>query len=245
MPDDAAKNVPAEQIYAEAKEQIEDGHYLKATKTLEGLIARYPYGRYAQQAQMEIAYAYYKQNEPAPALAAADRFIKQYPNSPNIDYVYYLKGLINFNSDLGIFGDLFQQDLSERDPKSAQDSFEAFRELLVRYPNSKYAPDARVRMQYLTNALARSEIHVASYYLRRGAHIAALNRAKNVLTLYPKSPQTADALRIMIHAYDALGMNDLRDDAQRTLNANGGDAAPTQLGEESASHPWWQFWKNR
>jgi outer membrane protein assembly factor BamD len=243
MPDEADRNVPAETIYAEAREQLEDAKYLKAAKTLESLISRYPYGRYAQQAQMEIAYAYYKQNEPAPALAAADRFIKQYPNSPNTDYVYYLKGLINFNSDLGVFGSLFQQDLSERDPKSAHDSFEAFKELLVRYPNSRYAPDAKTRMQYLINALARSEIHAASYYHRRGAHIAALNRAKNVLKLYPQAPQTADALRIMVKSYDALGMNELRDDAQRTLNANGGDSAPTMLDPSATAHPWWQFWK--
>lgn len=240
-PDQVAKNVPVETLYAEAQDQMADENYEKAAKTLEGLVARYPYGRYAQQAQMEIAYAYYKQRETDSALAAADRFIKQFPNSPQIDYVYYLKGLINFNSDLGVFGDFFQQDLSERDAKAAQDSFDAFSELVTRFPNSKYVPDAKVRMQYLINAQARSETYVANYYLRRGAYVAALNRAKNVLSIYPQSAQTVDALRIMVRAYDALGMTDLRDDARRVLAANGGDSAPTIL--EATDRPWWQFWK--
>lgn len=240
-PDKETKSVPVETLYAEAQGQMSNENYEKATKTLESLVARYPYGRYAQQAQMEIAYAYYKQHEPDPALAAVDRFIKQFPNSPQIDYVYYLKGLINFNADLGVFGDFFQQDLSERDAKAAQESFDAFSELISRFPTSKYAPDARVRMQYLINALARSEIHIANYYLRRGAYVSALNRAKNVLTKYPQSVQTADALRVMVRSYDALGMTDLRDDAQRVLVANGNEIAPTIL--QAAEHPWWQFWK--
>ncbi len=240
-PDQESKSIPVETLYAEAQQQIEDQNFEKAAKTLESLVARYPYGRYAQQAQMEIAYVYYREREPDPALAAADRFIKQFPNSPQIDYVYYLKGLINFNSDLGVFGDFFQQDMSERDAKAAQDSFDAFSELTSRFPNSQYTPDAKVRMQYLINALARSEIHVANYYLRRGAYIAALNRAKSVLATYPQSVQTADALRIMVRAYDALGMTDLRDDAQRVLVANGGESAPTIL--KAADYPWWQFWK--
>ncbi|MBI5918308.1 MAG: outer membrane protein assembly factor BamD [Nitrosomonadales bacterium] len=234
----AGPSVPVEQLYADAQSEIKDGNYEKAVKLLERLQARYPYGRYAQQAQMEIAYAHYKQREPDPALAAADRFIKQYPNNPNVDYVYYLKGLITFNSDLGIFGDLFLQDLSERDPKSAQESFEAFRELVTRFPDSRYTPDAKVRMQYLINALARSEIYAANYYLRRGAHMAALNRAKTVLTTYPQTPQAVEALQIMVKAYDALGMTDLRDDTQRVLVKNTGKAGT--IASEAA---WWQFWK--
>jgi outer membrane protein assembly factor BamD len=236
------QNIPVEVMFAEAKQLREDENYEKAVKSFEALLARYPYGRHSQQALMEIAYAYYKQREPAPALGATDRFIKQFPNSPNIDYVYYLRGVINFNSDIGIFGDYFQQDLSDRDPKAAQESFEAFRELVTRFPNSSYTPDARVRMQYLVNALARSEIHVADYYLRRGAYIAAVNRAETALTRYPQSPHTLDALRVMVRAYDALGMTDLRDDAQRVLDANPGKGAPSLL-DQTGNHPWWQFWK--
>ena len=217
---DAAKNTPVEQLYADAKKDSEGGNFEKAVKSFEALQSRYPYGRYAQQAQLEIAYAYYKQKEPESALAAADRFIKQYPNNTHVDYAYYLKGLINFNEDLGMLGGLVQHDLSERDPNAARESFSAFKELVMRFPDSKYAPDSRQRMQYLVNALARYEIHVASYYLRRGAYVAAIGRAKAVLLDYPQTPATLDALKIMVQAYGALGMKDLRDDAQRVLDKN-------------------------
>lgn len=219
---------------------MNDHNYDDSVKLLEGLQSRYPYGRYAQQAQLEIAYAYYKQGEQESAISAADRFIKQYPNSPHVDYAYYLKGLISFNEDLGYFGDLIQQDLSDRDPQGAQDSFEAFKELITRFPNSKYTSDARLRMQYLIDALARHEIHVASYYMRRGAYIAAVNRAKAVLTDYPNTPQTHEALKIMVQAYDAMGMPKLRDDTQRVLDMNTKLAAGHNTHDEQ---PWWKFWQ--
>lgn len=226
-------------------EQMKDGNYEKAVKTFETLQARYPYGRYAQQAQLEIAYAYYKQKEPESAIAAADRFIKQYPNNPHVDYAYYLKGLINFNEDLGLLGGVVKQDLSERDPNAAREAFATFKELVTRFPGSLYAPDSRLRMQYLINALARYEIHVANYYLRRGAYVAAANRAKDVLTDYPQTPATRDALRVMVQAYDAMGMKDLRDDAQRVLDINiakDGAVATAKL-QSRNEKPWWQFWK--
>lgn len=224
---DAAKNTPVEQLYAEAKRDSEGNNFDKAVKAFETLQSRYPYGRYAQQAQLEIAYAYYKQKEPESALAAAERFIKQYPNNAHVDYAYYLKGLINFNEDLGVLGGLARQDLSERDPNAAREAFASFKELVTRFPDSKYAPDSRLRMQYLVNALARYEIHVASYYLRRGAHVAAIGRARTVLTDYPQTPATRDALKIMVQAYDAMGLKDLRDDAQRVLDKNTVTAAAT------------------
>lgn len=239
----AAKSAPVEEMYAEAQSEMQDGNYEKVVKILERLQARYPYGRYAQQAQMEIAYAYYKQHEPDPALSATDRFIKQFPNSRHLDYVYYLKGLINFNSDIGFFGDFFQQDLAERDPKAAQESFEAFKELVTRFPDSPYTSDAKVRMQYLTNTLAESELHAARYYFKRGAYIAAVNRAKNVLTSYPHTPQTRDALRIMVRSYQALGMNDLRDDAQRVLDQNRLPGSVQSADAGDGERPWWKFWK--
>lgn len=205
---------------------MEDHNFEKAVKTFEKLQSRYPYGRYAQQAQMEIAYSYYKQGEPAPALSAIERFIKQYPNNAHLDYVYYLKGLVNFDENLGgIMNALSQQDPSERDPKSLHESFDTFKELVTRFPSSIYAPDARLRMQYLLNTLAGSDIHVASYYLRRGAYIAAANRAKGVLSDYPNTPQTREALQILVQAYDAMGMKELRDDAQRILKLNTGKSA--------------------
>ena len=195
-------------------------NYEKAVKMLETLQARYPYGRYAQQALMEIAYANYKLNEPDAALSAADRFIKQFPNSSGLDYIYYLKGLVNFNDNAGFFSRLSGQDPAERDPQTLRDSFDSFRELVSRFPDSEYAEDARIRMQFLVNTLARSEVAIASYYLRRKAYIAAINRANNVLKDFPKTRQTRDALQIMVLAYNAMGQNDLRDDAQRILDLN-------------------------
>ena len=241
----AADTTPAKEIYAEAMEDMDSGNYEKAVKTFETLQSRYPYGRYAQQAQLEIAYAYYKQKEPESALAATERFIKQYPNNPHVDYAYYLKGLINFNEDLGLLGGVVKQDLSERDPNAARDAFGAFKELVTRFPESKYAPDSRLRMQYLINALASYEIHVANFYMRRGAYVAAANRAKGVLTDYPQTPSVFDALQIMVKAYDAMGMKDLRDDAQRVfdMNAakNGATSAGVHLPQQEKS--WWEFWK--
>lgn len=207
-------------MYAEAKAALDDENYTQTISKLESLQSRYPYGRFAQQAQLELAYANYKLNEPLSAISAADRFIKQYPNNPHVDYAYYVKGLANFNVEVGMLGKLTGQDPTERDPKAAQDSFDAFKDLVTRFPSSKYASDARLRMQYLVNALAQYEIHVASYYQRRGAHISAVNRAKNVLTHYPNSTSAKDALSILVKGYDALGMKELRDDAQRVLDMN-------------------------
>ncbi|MBL8393281.1 MAG: outer membrane protein assembly factor BamD, partial [Candidatus Accumulibacter sp.] len=162
----------ANKLYAEAKDALNEGSYAKAVKYFEKLESRYPYGRYAQQAQIDIAYAYWKDQEPASAIAACDRFIKLHPNHPNVDYVYYLKGLINFNENLGIMGIVSNQDMTERDPKGARESFDAFRELVTRFPDSKYTPDAILRMKYLVNALASLELHVARYYMKRNAYLA-------------------------------------------------------------------------
>lgn len=232
----------AEELYDQAKAELNDGNYSNAVTLYEKLQSRYPYGRYAQQALMETAYANYRQGEPEAAVSAADRFIKQYPNHPHIDYVYYVKGLANFRGEISLVRSLGGQDPTERDPKAAQDAFAAFKDVVTRFPNSKYAPDSRLRMQYLTNALAQYELHVARYYLRRGAHIAAVNRAQGVLTLYPTSPSTHEALEIMAQGYDAMGMTDLRDDAKRVLAKNT-PANHTPSGEPIMGKAWWQFWK--
>lgn len=241
---DLANKVPPEELYSQAQQELNDGKLDKAVKTLESLQSRYPYGRYAQQAQMEIAYAYYKQEEPDAALTAVDRFVKQYPNSPHLDYVLYLKGLINFIDNSSFLKRMSQQDPAERDPQSARDSFDAYRELVTRFPDSIYAPDARVRMQYLINTLARAEIHVADYYLRRHAYLAAVNRAQNVLKEFPETPQTRDALQIMVRAYDAMGMKDLRDDTQRVLDLNIAKDGIKPGSDEyvRGDKPWWRFW---
>ncbi|MBI3935781.1 MAG: outer membrane protein assembly factor BamD [Betaproteobacteria bacterium] len=243
LPDqiDETKGWSASRLYAEAKSELNDGNYEKAIKYYEKIEARYPYGRFAQQAQLEVAYAYYKDGEPASAIAAADRFIKLHPNHPNVDYAYYLKGLANFNDDLGWLGTFSGQDLSERDPKAAREAFDAFKELVTRFPNSKYTPDAVQRMNYLVNALASHEVHVARYYYKRGAFVAAANRAQYALKTYPQAPANEEGLVIMVKAYDALGMRDLRDDAERVLLRNF-PASKYLKGDGRKDVPWWQIW---
>ena len=237
----SAKADSAEVVYAQAMEQMSNANYTGAIKLFETLQSRFPYGRYAQQAQMEIAYAYYKQNEPESALSAVERFIKQYPNSSHVDYAYYLKGLVNFDDDLGLFGEGYQPDVSERNPKAPREAFDAFKDLVTRFPNSKYAADSKLRMQYLINALARHETQIASYYLRRGAYVAAVNRANGVLIEFPQAPATREALQIMVQAYDAMGLKDLRDDSQRVLDKN---LVKDGVKPVVDQRPWWKFWKN-
>ena len=231
----------AQRLYTEAKSAMGEASYERAIKLFEKLEARYPYGRFAQQAQIEVAYAHYKSGEPALAIAAADRFIRLHPNHPHVDYAYYLKGLATFNEDMGLLSGLSNQDLSERDPKGAQESFDTFRELVARFPDSRYAEDARLRMQYLLNSLAAHEVHVARYYHRRGAHVAAINRARAALTSYPQAPATEEALVLLVKSYDALGLTDLRDDADRVLRSNFPNS-PYLTGSTAKGKPWWQLW---
>lgn len=239
---DETQGWSAQKLYAEAKAHLDSRNYDQAIKYYEKLEARYPYGRFAQQAQLEIAYAYYKDGEPAQAIAAAERFIKLHPNHPHVDYAYYLKGLANFNDDLGWLGYLGGQDLSERDPKAARESFEAFKELVTKFPESRYTPDAIQRMNYLVNALASHEVHVARYYLKRGAYVAAVNRAQTALKSYPQAPANEEGLVILVKAYDALGLKDLRDDAERVLKRNFPDSQFLKGDPGRGNAPWWQIW---
>jgi outer membrane protein assembly factor BamD len=231
----------ADRLYNEAKSELNDGNYNNAIKYYEKLEARFPYGRFAQQAQIEVAYAYYRSNELESAIAACDRFIKLHPNHPNVDYAYYLKGLVNFNEDQGILGHVSDQDMTERDPRAARDSFEAFKELVNRYPDSKYTPDSLARMKYLVNALAQHEVHVARYYIKRSAWVAAANRAQYALQNYPNAPAVEEALFIMVRAYDALGMTDLRDDADRVIHKNFPNSVWFKGGPKR-DVPWWKLW---
>ncbi len=239
---EATKNISAEAIYHQAKAELDDGSYTSAIKLYESLQSRYPYGRYAQQSMLEMAYAYYRQGEPDPAIGAAERFIKQFPNNPHVDYAYYLKGLANFGSDISTLNSIAGQDSTERDPKAPQESFDAFKELVTRFPDSKYTPDAKVRMQYLVNSLAKHELHIAEYYLRRGAYVAATNRAQNILKAYPGSPSSQRALEIMTQSYDAMGMTDLANDAKRVLERTLAANRATSVDGDRADS-WWQFWK--
>lgn len=231
----------ANKLYTEAKEALNESSYDKSIKYFEKLESRYPYGRFAQQAQIEIAYAYWKSGEPASAVAACERFIKLHPNHPNVDYVHYLRGLVNFNEDLGLLGSVSNQDMTERDPKGARESFDAFKELVNRYPDSKYAADSVARMKYLVNALASHEVHVARYYMKRTAYLASINRAQFALKNYPDAPATEEALFIMVKSYDLLGMNDLRDDVERVMRKNYPKSEYYARGLDR-KEPWWKLW---
>jgi outer membrane protein assembly factor BamD len=240
-PQDETKNWTPDKIYSEAKAELNAGNYKKAIVLYEKLQSRYPYGRYAQQAELEIAYAHFKDSEPVQALAAADRFIKLHPDHPSLDYAFYLKGLINFHEDLGLIGGLFQSDLSDRDPKGARESFDAFRELVTRFPQSRYAADATARMTYLVNTLAGGEVRIAEYYLRRQAYVAAVSRAQFVVTNYPQAPAVERALLVMVAAYDAMGVQDLRADAQRLLNLNYPNSK-LKVADLKKNRKWWDLW---
>jgi outer membrane protein assembly factor BamD len=232
----------AQRLYGEAKDAMADKAWSKAVKYFEKLEARFPYGRYAQQAQLEVAYAHWKDGERASAIAAADRFIKLYPNHPNVDYAYYLKGLINFNELSGMLTWLTSPDMTDRDPKSTREAFDAFREVVTRFPQSKYADDAAARMRYLVNALASHEVHVARYYMKRTAYVAAANRAQFAIQNYPQSPATEDALFILVKAYDALGMADLREGAERVMRKNFPNSAYFTPQGPRKDVPWWRIW---
>lgn len=228
-----------ERIYSEAQEELTGGSYDKAVPLLEKLEGRAAGTPLAQQAQLDKAYAHYKSSEKAQAIATLDRFIKLHPASPALDYALYLKGLVNFNDDLGMFGWISKQDLSERDQKAAKDSFESFRELTQRFPDSRYTPDARQRMTYIVNSLAQYEVHVARYYYQRSAYVAAIGRAQTALADYQNVPAQQEALQILVKSYDALGMTQLRDDTQRIMDASypAGSGAPQEL-----AAPWWKLW---
>src|SRR5436853_1665747 len=184
----------AHRRYGEAKDAMASREWQKAIKYLAKLEARSHYGRYAQQAQLEVAYCQYKDSERASAIAAADRFIKLYPNHPNVDYAWYLKGLVNFNTLEGALSWLTTPDMSDRDPKASRDAFLAFKEVVTRFPDSRYAPDSGARMRYLINALANNEVHVARYYMKRGAYVAAANRAQYAIEHYPQAPMIEEAM---------------------------------------------------
>lgn len=231
----------ANKLYSEAKDSMRGRDWAKAIKYLEKLESRYPFGRFAQQAQLDIAYSYYKENERASAIAAADRFIKLHPNHPNVDYAYYLKGLVNFNEDGGLFARFASTDLTERDPKGARQAFDALRDLVTRFPDSKYAPDAAARMRYLVNALAQNEVHVARYYMKRNGFVAAANRAQFVVQNYPRTPAVEEAVFIMVKAYDKLGMTELRDGADKVMRTNFPESKYL-TGRSQKDVPWWKLW---
>ncbi len=229
-------------IYVDAKEEMANSQWDKAIPLLEKLEARASGTPLAQQAQLDKAYAYFRSGEPAQAIATLERFIKLHPASPALDYALYLKGIVNFNDDLGLFSSISRQDLAERDQKASKESFEAFKELVTRFPDSKYSPDARLRMGYIVASLAQYEVYVARYYFKRGAYLAAINRAQLAVTEYRDVPALEEALFIIYKAYDALGMTQLRDDAKRILEKSYPQSEFLTKGARSISDPWWKFW---
>lgn len=216
LPQDMAE----QELYNTAQQNLADKSFSLAVRNLQLLEARFPFGPYAEQAQLEIIYAYYRSFEPEAAIAAADRFIRLHPQHPNVDYAYYMKGLANYAEGEGFLDRFLPTDLTQRDPGAAIQSFEDFRQLLYRYPESQYAPDARARMLFLRNRLARYEINVANYYFKRGAYLAAANRGRYVVENFPQAPATADALAVMTQAYQLLGLEDLAADSFLVLKTN-------------------------
>jgi outer membrane protein assembly factor BamD len=229
-------------IYAEAKDEASSGAYDKAIPLYEKLEGRAAGTPLAQQAQLDKAYAQYKGGEQAQALATLNRFMKLHPASPAMDYALYLKGLVNFNDNLGIFGSISRQDLSERDQNAAKESFESFKELVTRFPDSRYAPDSRLRMNYIVNSLAQSEVHVARYYYSRGAYVAAINRAQSAIADYRDVPALEEATFILYKSYDALGMTELRDDTRRIMEKSYPQSRYIRKGFRTADNPWYKFW---
>lgn len=232
-----------EEYYREAKKELAGGRYTSALKLYNALQARFPYSTYADQANLDSAYAQYKLKDRVQAIAECDRFIQMQPTHPNVDYAYYLKGLAQEVSFEGVITSLARQDITERDPEAARAAFFAYKDLINRFPGSIYVADARRRMDKLSGYLAQSEVHTARYYLKRGAPLAAANRAKSMLEKFPLTPAREEALAIMMAAYDRLGETVLRDDARRVLQLNYPESEYLANFDAQLPQPWWAFWK--
>jgi outer membrane protein assembly factor BamD len=240
--DDPNSQASLDKLYAEAKEDLAAGSFDRAIKSLERVEGRAAGTLMAQQAQLDLAWAYHRSGERAQAITTLDRFIKSNPSSPAMDYGLYMKGLVNFNEDLGLFGRLASQDISERDQQASRDALLAFKQVLEQFPESKYAPDAKLRVDYITNTLAVYEVHVARYYFNRGAYVAAANRAQQAVKEFQLAPAAEEALYLMVQSYDKLGLVPLRDDAQRVLKQTFPQSLYLAGGFDSRKKPWWSLW---
>lgn len=242
-PKDITAGWTPEKIYSEARDDANAGAWDKAIGLYDKLEGRAAGTVLAQQAQIDKAYAQYRTGDKIQAVATLDRFMRLHPSSPALDYAIYLKGLVNFNDNLGLFSFITNQDLSERDQKAAKDSYESFQELTTRFPDSKYSPEARQRMTYIVNSLAAYEVHVARYYASKGAHVAAINRAQQAIAEYPGVPAVEEALAILVGSYQAMGMTTLHDDAKRVLEKNYPQSAfLNQPGGVKKNRSWWRLW---
>ena len=241
-PKDPTAGWSPEKIYSEARDEVNAGAWDKAIGFYEKLEGRAAGTVLAQQAQIDKAFAQYKTGDKIQAIATLDRFIRLHPTSPALDYAIYLKGLVNFNDNLGLFSFITRQDLSERDQKAAKDSYESFRELTTRFPDSKYTPDARQRMTHIVNMLAAYEVHVARYYASRGAHVAAVNRAQQAIADYQGVPALEEALAILVSSYQAMGMASLSNDAKRVLEKNFPQSVYLVPEGAPKAKSWWRLW---
>jgi len=239
-PKDEPASSTAERLYKDAHDDMEAGSYERAIKSLERVEGLAAGSLLAQQALLDLAYANWRSGEKAQALTTVERFIKLNPSSAALDYAYYLRGIINFNDNLGLMGSLTGQDLSERDQRAARDAFQAFKQLVDRFPASRYAADSRQRMDYTVNALASYEVHVARYYFRRGAYVAAANRAQGVVSEFQQAPAVEEALYLLTQCYDKLQLNNLRDDAERVLRRNFPGSAFLSEGLAAHNKSWWK-----
>ncbi|MHB0765249.1 outer membrane protein assembly factor BamD [Stutzerimonas sp. NM35] len=215
-----SENLGETELYRQAQADLDNKSYTSAITKLKALESRYPFGRFAEQAQLELIFAYYRNMEPEAARSSAERFIRLHPQHPSVDYAYYLKGLASFDQDRGILARFLPLDMTKRDPGAARDSFNEFAQLTTRFPNSRYAPDAKARMVYLRNLLAANEIHVADYYLRRQAYVAAANRGRYVVENFQGTPAVGDGLAVMTEAYLRLNLDDLASTSLETLKLN-------------------------
>jgi len=239
-----SENLGEAELYRQAQADLDNKSFTSAINKLKALESRYPFGRFAEQAQLELIYAYYRNTEPEAARSSAERFIRLHPQHPSVDYAYYLKGLASFDQDRGLLARFLPLDMTKRDPGAARDSFNEFAQLTTRFPNSRYSPDAKARMVYLRNLLAANEIHVADYYLRRQAYVAAANRGRYVVENFQGTPAVGDGLAVMTEAYQRLGLEELASTSLDTLKLNypqhpsleEGEFVPSQ--EEADNRSW-------
>ena len=231
-----------DKLYADAREDLNSGSYDKAIAALEKVEGRAAGTLLAQQAALDLAFAKWKSGERVEAIAKLDRFVRLYPSSPALDYALYLKGVVNFNENIGFLTSISRQNVFERDQQASRDSYQAFAQLVEQYPASKYSDDARLRMDYTINSLAEYEVHVARYYYRRQAFVAAANRAQLAVRDYQRAPATEEALYIMAASYDKLGLPVLRDDTERILKSNFPNTQFFKNGVRLPDRAWWQFW---
>jgi outer membrane protein assembly factor BamD len=243
LEEDPTVNWSAEELYTNAKGRLDDKFYDQAIDLYKKLDLRYPYGPFAEQGKIDVAYLYWKMDDTASALMACDRFMREHPDHKNVDYVMYLKALVHFNDDKGLLGLFVSKNLSERDPGAAREAFDILRDLVKRFPDSRYAEDAQLRMAYLVNTLAEHEVSVANYYFRRGAFVASINRAQSVIENYPRAPAAKQALEVLALSYERSGLVESKQkiDAIIDVNFPGLRQAKTERAERS----WWELWGNK